>query len=85
MTNANFAAFETTKRVRQHVSSLLLATGESSLCLGNTSDLSDSALDFLSLLSANLSFDNIAVLYNTDRVMSYERCPCKTKVFISLL
>ena len=47
--------------------SLLLATGLSSLSLGNTSDLLDSALDFLSLLSAGLTLDDIAVLYNTTR------------------
>ena len=47
--------------------SLLLATGESSLSLGDTSDLLDSALDFLSLLSAGLALDDIAVLYNTTR------------------
>jgi len=45
--------------------SLLLATGGSSLSLGNTSDLLDSALDFLSLLSADLGADDVAVLYNT--------------------
>ena len=48
--------------------SLLLATGESSLSLGNTSDLLDSALDFLSLLSASLASDDVAVLYNTRRL-----------------
>jgi len=47
--------------------SLLLATGESSLSLGDTSDLLDSALDFLSLLSAGLALDDVAVLYNTTR------------------
>ena len=47
--------------------SLLLATGGGSLSLGNTSDLLDSALDFLSLLSAGLTLDDIAVLYNTTR------------------
>lgn len=47
--------------------SLLLATGLSGLSLGNTSDLLDSALDFLSLLSAGLTLDDVAVLYNTTR------------------
>jgi len=51
--------------VRAYARSLLLATGESSLSLGNTSDLSDSALDFLSLLSADLGLHDVAVLYNT--------------------
>jgi hypothetical protein len=46
---------------------LLLAMGLSSLSLGNTSGLLDSALDFLSLLSAGLTLDDIAVLYNTTR------------------
>jgi hypothetical protein len=50
--------------------SLLLATGESSLSLGNTSDLLDSALDFLSLLSAGLALDDVAVLYNTTRLVA---------------
>lgn len=45
--------------------SLLLATREGSLSLGNTSDLLDSALDFLSLLSAGLAPNDVAVLYNT--------------------
>ena len=44
--------------------SLLLATGLSSLSLSDTSDLPDSALDFLSLLSSNLASDDVAVLYN---------------------
>ena len=44
--------------------SLLLATGLSSLSLSDTSDLLDSALDFLSLLSSNLGLDDVAVLYN---------------------
>lgn len=47
--------------------SLLLATREGCLSLSNTSDLLDSALDFLSLLSAGLSLDDVAVLYNTTR------------------
>jgi hypothetical protein len=47
--------------------SLLLATGGGSLSLGNTSDLLDSALDFLSLLSASLALHDVAVLYNTTR------------------
>ena len=47
--------------------SLLLATGGSSLSLGNTSDLLDSALDFLSLLSSLLASDEVAVLYNIVR------------------
>jgi len=44
--------------------SLLLATRLSSLGLGNTSDLLDSALDFLSLLATELASDDVAVLYN---------------------
>ena len=48
--------------------SLLLATGSGGLCLGNTSDLLDSALDFLSLLSALLSSYEIAVLYNNGAI-----------------
>lgn len=47
--------------------SLLLATGEGGLSLGDTSDLLDSALDFLSLLSAGLALHDVAVLYNTTR------------------
>jgi hypothetical protein len=47
--------------------SLLLATRLGSLSLGDTSDLLDSALDFLSLLSAGLALDDVAVLYNTIR------------------
>ena len=50
--------------------SLLLATGGGSLSLGNTSDLLDSALDFLSLLSAGLTLDDVAVLYNTTRLVA---------------
>jgi hypothetical protein len=50
--------------VRLPVCSLLLATGLSSLSLSDTSDLLDSALDFLSLLSSNLASDDVAVLYN---------------------
>jgi hypothetical protein len=46
---------------------LLLATRLGSLSLGDTSDLLDSALDFLSLLSAGLALDDVAVLYNTIR------------------
>ena len=48
--------------------SLLLATGGSSLSLGNTSDLLDSALDFLSLLAADLALNEVAVLYNNKKV-----------------
>ena len=44
--------------------SLLLATGECSLGLSDTSDLTDSALDFLSLLATELASNEIAVLYN---------------------
>ena len=44
--------------------SLLLSAGGGSLSLGNTSDLLDSALDFLSLLSSGLRPDDVAVLYN---------------------
>ncbi len=47
--------------------SLLLATRLGCLSLGNTSDLLDSALDFLSLLSAVLASYDVAVLYNTTR------------------
>ena len=50
--------------------SLLLATGGSSLGLSNTADLLDSALDFLSLLSAGLSLHDVAVLYNTTRLVA---------------
>ncbi len=49
----------------EQVRSLLLATGSGSLGLSNTSDLLDSALDFLSLLSAGLGFHKVSVLYNT--------------------
>ena len=52
--------------------SLLLATGLSSLSLSDTSDLPDSALDFLSLLSSNLASDDVAVLYN-NRVLGTQR------------
>jgi hypothetical protein len=45
--------------------SLLLATGLGSLGLGDTSDLLDSALDFLSLLAARLALHEVAVLYST--------------------
>jgi hypothetical protein len=47
--------------------SLLLASGLSSLSLGNTSDLLDSALDFLSLLAADLTLREVAVLYNNNK------------------
>ena len=56
--------------MRLSVCSLLLATGGSSLSLGNTSDLLDSALDFLSLLSAGLTLNDVAVLYNTTRLVA---------------
>ena len=46
--------------------SLLLATRLGSLGLSNTSDLLDSALDFLSLLSALLGLDDVPVLYNNN-------------------
>ncbi len=48
--------------------SLLLATRLGCLSLGNTSDLLDSALDFLSLLATELASDEVAVLYNNKRV-----------------
>lgn len=54
----------TTAMCFAEVVSLLLATRGSSLCLSNTSDLLDSALDFLSLLSALLSSHKVAVLFN---------------------
>ena len=44
--------------------SLLLATGLGSLSLGDTSDLLDSALDFLPLLSSRLGLLDVPVLYN---------------------
>ena len=50
------------------VCSLLLATGGSSLSLSDTSDLLDSALDFLSLLSSSLAPDEVAVLYNSREI-----------------
>ena len=49
----------------EQMRSLLLATRLGSLCLSNTSDLLDSALDFLSLLSAGLGSHKVSVLYNT--------------------
>ncbi len=52
------------------MSSLLLATGGGSLGLSNTSDLLDSALDFLSLLSSSLGSLDVAVLYNTPLLAS---------------
>jgi len=44
--------------------SLLLAARLGSLGLGDTSDLLDSALDFLSLLATSLASGEVAVLYS---------------------
>ena len=57
--------------MRLSVCSLLLATGGSGLSLSDTSDLLDSALDFLSLLSASLALHDVAVLYNM-RVIAFK-------------
>lgn len=54
-------------RPREMARSLLLATGHGSLSLSDTSDLLDSALDFLSLLATLLASDEVAVLYNRER------------------
>ena len=49
--------------------SLLLSTSSCSLCLGNTSDFSNSALDFLSLLSCLVWFSKQAILININKYL----------------